>query len=518
MSDNGPLSMGRFGSARWDDLPLYSWWRKSIVGSVDHEKVVARILEESGWSPRYIFMTMMSAGIAVLGLLLSSPAVVIGAMLISPLMSPILGLGFSLALFDFAEMRRSLAALAIGTLAAVAFTVLIVVASPLKETTAEILSRTRPSLFDLLVALFAALAGTFAIIRGRGEAIVGVAIATALMPPLAVVGYGMATWNMPVLAGSIALFVTNFVTIALAAMVLARFYGFGHSLSQRQSWAQTVLLFAVFVAMAVPLAISLKQIAWEAVITNQVRSTLSQRFGANARVTQLEIAFDSNPLLVRSVIIAPGNSTKSSADLRAQLQATLGRPVRLQLDQVLMTPGSGAIEAQRAELLQSSVASRATDLAILRIVSMAAGVDPQRITLDHDRRRVIATAAVLPGASLATYRVLEQRAAAAAEGWSVVLVPPLEPMPLIRFIDGSGTLDDAGHSAVTVSAWAARRWNVQALAVPGLPQTSDDTPGLNAQRGLAVAALLREQGLEPVPAPVAGREFRLVASVAEPQQ
>ena len=90
-------------------------------------------------------------------------------------------------------MRRSLTALAIGAVAAVAFTALIVLASPLKAPTAEILARTRPNLFDLLVALFAALAGTFAIIRGRGETIVGVAIATALMPPLAVVGYGLAT-------------------------------------------------------------------------------------------------------------------------------------------------------------------------------------------------------------------------------------------------------------------------------------------------------------------------------------
>ena len=96
-------------------LPLYRWWRSSIVGSIDHEQVVDRIVSDSGWSPRYAFMIMMSAGIAVLGLLLSSPAVVIGAMLISPLMSPILGLGFSLALFDFAEMRRSLIALAIGS-------------------------------------------------------------------------------------------------------------------------------------------------------------------------------------------------------------------------------------------------------------------------------------------------------------------------------------------------------------------------------------------------------------------
>lgn len=506
--------------ARWDHLLLYRWWRTSIVGSVDHEKVLARVIEDSGWSPRYGFMTMMSAGIAVLGLLLSSPAVVIGAMLISPLMSPILGLGFSLALFDFAELRRSITALAMGTLAAVVFTVVIVMASPLKATTAEILARTRPSLFDLLVALFAALAGTFAVIRGRGEAIVGVAIATALMPPLAVVGYGIATWNMPVLAGSSALFVTNFVTIALAAMILARFYGFGHALSRRQTWAQTVLLFAVFVAMAVPLAVSLELIAREAVVTNQVRNFLAKQFGDNARVTQLEIDFDAKPMLVRSIIIAPRTAPKGRANLRAQLEENLGRPVQLQLDQVLLTPGSGSIDAQRAELRQSSetsAAARTADQTVARIVSTVAGVDPERVTLDRDHRRVMATATVLPGANLATYRVLEQRAAAAAEGWDVALVPPLGPMPVVRFSDGSDTLDEAARRAVLISVWAAARWNIPALAVPGLPLTPDATPNLAERRGLAIAALLRERGVQSVSAPAVGPEFRLAAAVLERQ-
>lgn len=506
-------------TSRWDHVPLYRWWRRSIVGSVDHEAVVERIIADSGWSPRYAFMTMMSAGIAILGLLLSSPAVVIGAMLISPLMSPILGLGFSLALFDFAEMRRSMTALAIGTLAAVAFTVVIVMASPLKATTAEILARTRPSLFDMLVALFSALAGTFAIIRGRGETIVGVAIATALMPPLAVVGYGIATWNLPVITGASALFVTNFVTIALAAMILARFYGFGHALSSRQSLAQTLLLLAVFVAMAVPLAVSLGQIAREAVITNQVRSILSERFGEAARVTQLEIEFDADPLLIRSVIIAPRNASRSLADVRVEMQQKLGRRVRLQLDQVFLTPGSGAIDAQRAELRQSSetvAAARAADQAVARLVSIAAGVDVDRITLDHDHRRVVATAASLPGAGLETYFVLEQRASAAAEGWGVNIVPPMGPMPVIRFADGSDVLGQAAGHAVRLSAWAAKRWNIPAIAVPGLPRSASRSPTLNERRGRAIAAVLREQGIAAVAAPAAGSALQLTAATPEP--
>jgi hypothetical protein len=156
---------GKRVGARLSRLALYRWWRRRVVGPVDHQAVVARIFAESCWSPRYAFMTMMSAGIAMLGLLLSSPAVVIGAMLISPLMSPILGSDSAwrcsilpkcgdrcwpwrsapLPPWHSRPDRHRLA-----------------VAGP----TAEIVSRTRPNLFDLGVALFAALAGSFAIIRG----------------------------------------------------------------------------------------------------------------------------------------------------------------------------------------------------------------------------------------------------------------------------------------------------------------------------------------------------------------
>ena len=175
--------------------PLSLWWRGTVVASVDHAGVLEKVRGEAAWNGRYVFMVLMSAGIAVLGLLLSSPAVVIGAMLISPLMGPIIGLGFGLATFDGDEIRRSGMALALGTVIAVGFTALLVLLSPLQNVTSEIAARTRPNLFDLLVALFSALAGAYAMIRGREGTVVGVAIATALMPPLAVVGFGLATWN-----------------------------------------------------------------------------------------------------------------------------------------------------------------------------------------------------------------------------------------------------------------------------------------------------------------------------------
>jgi len=469
-----------------------------VSGSVAHQDVIARVAEESGWSGRFAFMTVMSAGIAVLGLLLSSPAVVIGAMLISPLMGPIIGLGFSLALFDFAGMRRSLTALIIATLLAIGFTALVVLCSPLKAATSEILARTRPNLFDLLVALFSALAGAFALIRGRGETIVGVAIATALMPPLATVGYGVATANFPIATGAFALFGTNFVTIALSATIMARLYGFGHRLSTQQSWLQTLLLLVLFVVMAIPLALSLNRIAREAVIATQVRGVLNAALGKNARVTQLEIDYDVRPLAVRAVIIVPRSKALRTPVLAKRVEAKLGQPISLQADQVLVDPASGTLDQEKAALAQAQEQQqlRTEGAEVSHLVAIAAGVGPGAVILDREGRRALAAARPLPGASLAAYRQLENRIGAQVPGWSIVLTPPagLE-LPEIRFADESDQPDEAGKQAVTTVAWAAQRWNWPGLVVPGLVEPLPPHPTLGQRRAAAIATILRANGI-----------------------
>jgi len=512
-----PTAHGPFAGEHWDRVPLARWWRHAVVETVDHPEVIERVVAESGMSARYFFMAMMSAGIAVLGLLLSSPAVVIGAMLISPLMSPILGVGFGLALFDFSELRRAFTAFLLGSLAAMLFTALIVLASPLQATTDEILMRIRPNLFDLLVALFAALAGTFAVIRGRGETIVGVAIATALMPPLAVIGYGLATWNVPVLTGSLALFGTNFFTIALTSTIMARLYGFGHHLSSKQTMLQTGVLLSVFVAMGVPLALALGQIAREAVFVSQVRSVLSERFGPDSRVTQLEVDFHRSPWAVRSVVIAPRDRAASATALRTGLEDRLGRRLDLHVNQILIDPAEAG--AERAALERANAAAlEGSDRAgeVAELVALAAGVPVDDVTIDRQRQRAVAAFATLPGADLATYYALERRAAAAADGWTVEITPPAAPLPLIEFENGDDALAGASRQAALRSAWAARRWNVPALRIPGLPAEIEDEAGLPlpARRAVAIAALLEAQNVAALPAPPAGNSFRLTGPEA----
>jgi uncharacterized hydrophobic protein (TIGR00271 family) len=505
----------------------FSAWRRVVIGrDVDHATLIEHINAEAGWSVRYAFMTLMSAGIAILGLLQASPAVVIGAMLISPLMNPILGFGFALATFDFPQVKRSLGALTLGSVLAVAFTALIVLASPLKDATTEILSRTRPDLFDLLIALFAGLAGAFALVRGQGGTIVGVAIATALMPPLAIVGYGVATWNLPVLGGALALFGTNFVTIALAATLMARLHGFGRNLSGEQGLAQTALLAATFIAVAIPLSWSLSRIASEAVTVNQVKSVLTDQFGPASRITQLGVDFDAQPIVVRAVVIVPRAQSRPDAALRASLQKRLGQTVALQIDQLLVGRPAESIAAQRerAKQTEASGAEAVTAKAqverdrVAKTVAFAAGVDQGAVLVDPERRRASATASVLPGAGLETYQSLETRAASAVGGWSVTLVPPFLELPTIRFASGSDHLDAASREAILTSAWAAKRWNAKGLGIPGLSTsgpTNGRRPQLAARRGAAIADLLRRRDVLVKPAAAAGLAFRL-APVEEP--
>jgi uncharacterized hydrophobic protein (TIGR00271 family) len=509
-----------FTSERWDPVPFYRWWRTNVVATINHADVLTRVVEESRWSARYVFMTMMSAGIAVLGLLLSSPAVVIGAMLISPLMGPILGLGFALATFDFGELRRAGSSLALGSIGAILFTALIVSVSPLKAPTAEILARTRPNLFDLLVALFSALAGAYAIIRGRGETIVGVAIATALMPPLAVVGYGLATWNVPILLGSAALFITNFVTIGLAATALARIYGFGHYLSGRQNWLQTLLLIIVFVGMSVPLGISLERIGREALATSEIRALLGERFGPRSRITQLDLDFSREPVSLQAVVIAPRSRKVRAADIKAAAEHELGRPVVLQLDQILIDPSAGVDAAQLAADRAADAARKGAVVSarVSQILAAVAGVVPDAVTVDSGHQRVMASATGLAGASLETYRALEQRVTTAVDGWDVILVPPSQALPDIDFPSGEAELTPEAADKLALVIWAAKRWNIASISVSGLSEPVSETPTIGARRSAAVASVLRKAGIEVQAAQDAGDHVRLAPAVSSEAQ
>ena len=438
--------------------PLRHYWRTEVRSKVDHQEVIAKIATECPTTARYMLMTMMSAGIAILGLLLSSGAVVIGAMLLSPLMSPILGAGFALATGKQKWMRISVKTLALGSVAAVLFSALIVLVSPLQTVTEEIASRTRPNLLDLLVALFSSIAGSYAMIRGREGAIVGVAIATALMPPLAVVGFGLATFNWTVFFGALGLFVTNFLTIALTATVMARLYGFRTSLSTRQGWFQNVGIFIIFVALAIPLGLSLRQIAWETNSQRIVRNAIQAEFGPRARISEQSIDWRSEPLSINATVLTPEFDTGANGDIAQVLRRNLDRDVSVNVEQFRVGADPGAAEQANLARARAAEQAAATERQISVMtdrMAMAAGVERSAVLLDRETQKVAATARPLPGLTLQGYRDLERRVAADIPGWTVELRPPLVALPSIPLDDGEPTA--AGQMALAAIAWAARR-------------------------------------------------------------
>lgn len=176
-------------------------------------------------SARYLLDLLFAAGIATLGLVLNSPAVVIGAMLISPLMGPILASGLSFAASDIYLGIKSTASLVGSVLVAISFSAALVWLLPFQAPTGEILARTQPNLLDLGVAVFSGLAGSVVVARslsgGAASALPGVAIAVALMPPLCTVGFGVGSgWNWQIISGAGLLFLTNLVAIAASAFLV----------------------------------------------------------------------------------------------------------------------------------------------------------------------------------------------------------------------------------------------------------------------------------------------------------
>jgi uncharacterized hydrophobic protein (TIGR00271 family) len=439
--------------ARTPRHPLVDWWHRCVIDTVDHRAVIEKVHEEARWSGHFAFMTMMSAGIAVLGLLLSSPAVVIGAMLISPFMGPLIGFGFALALFDFDDVKRTVLTTGAGVLIAVLFCALIVALSPLQSVTEEIAARTRPNLFDLMVAIFSGLAGTYAMIRGRQGAIVGVAIAVAVMPPLGVMGFGLATFNWTVFWGSTLLFFTNLMAIGVMAALLARLYGFGHRLSPSQTGLQATLVIGTVVALAIPLGLALRQIAWEAVAATQSRSVIAAQFGGRARVDQIDIAYEARPIRISARVFTTSFRSQAESEAERLLTAVLKRPVEVSIEQFRVRTAD-----EEASQLASARAGDGAALSSGRIaerLALVAGVQPDAVLVDPSGERAQVRAAPLPGATLATYRAMEVRVAAAEPRWQVRLIPPAAPLSEVTF-DGQ-TPDEAGREAIDTAIWGARR-------------------------------------------------------------
>lgn len=243
-----------------------------------------------------IFATFMAS----LGLNVNSTAVIIGAMLISPLMGPIMGIGLAVGINDFELMKRSFKSFLITTAFSVVTSTVFFLLSPLAEAQSELLARTSPNIYDVFIALFGGLAGVVALsTKEKGNVIPGVAIATALMPPLCTAGYGLATGNLAFFLGAFYLYFINSVFISVATYLGVRVMHFRAKEFVDKSRELKVRKYIVFIVVAtmVP-AIYLT--------VGIIKETVFK--GAATRFITEELTFDNTQIINRS--IGQNDSTK----------------------------------------------------------------------------------------------------------------------------------------------------------------------------------------------------------------
>jgi uncharacterized hydrophobic protein (TIGR00271 family) len=290
------------------------------IDPLNRPRVYEQVYETADFANLHYWLGIVfSAGIATLGLVQDSPAVIIGAMLISPLMGPIMATGLSLAVGDFYLALKAIGTLVASVAVAVGLSALIVWILPFHYETGEILARTNPTLLDLGIALFSGLAGSVVVGRaGRSDgvtALPGVAIAVALMPPLCTMGFGMGSgWNMRIMGGAGLLFLTNLVAIVSSAFIVFLLIGMnpqelaaqiekcreGELLAQklrqgrpaqslmhtgRLRWRFLVLLLLLG-AVAVPLKKAFVQVTGEAIARSTVQQVVKQLLPSGALVSQ----------------------------------------------------------------------------------------------------------------------------------------------------------------------------------------------------------------------------------------
>ena len=284
------------------------------------------------------FMLMLSAIISTLGLLANSVAIIIGAMIIAPLMGPIIGMAFSVAMGNRKLLRRSSFTLLKGVLLTIIASWLTTSIVGFETVDSEILSRTNPTLIDFGIAMAAGLAGAFTQTRRSiSDAIPGVAIAVALVPPLSVIGIGLSMGDQTIAMGSFLLFLTNLICIIFFGSLVFLFQSYGNLDRAKKGLAFSTV---VMLALGIPLTLSMRELMIRKNVTSQVSDLILERAKAftNADIKSIKVVPYQNYLKIGIEVSAPINSISQADidDLRKLIARQVEQKIELRMEVIPM--------------------------------------------------------------------------------------------------------------------------------------------------------------------------------------
>ena len=326
-------------------------------------RVIPETMQQRGeFSFSYMALLLSSTTVCTLGLITNSVAVIIGGMIMAPLMWPLLKSSYALSTRRTSVAAHSLKTLGVSIGSIVAVSTAVAFASPYKQVTEEILSRTAPTTLEIFIALAAGVIAALAVAHPKiGDSIAGVAVATSLLPPLCVTGVGLAYQDMDIALGSFLLFATNVVTIILVATFIFTMFLFGSEFSRLRSRG-VIGLVVLLLVISWPLSVQLRSSVVTSRISSESRDTFTERleeFAPNSQIQEFQAQLSENEsrLLVRAVVLLPPDRSLTfdqeqviTKDLEDRLNKDVSLELILQNSLLLVSQDSIEESAERTEL------------------------------------------------------------------------------------------------------------------------------------------------------------------------
>lgn len=328
---------------------LINRWLQKKASLINHNAVIKDIYTEAEVSAGYFLILSFANLIALSGLITNSAPVIIGAMLISPLMGPMLSFGFAFITGDKFIWDKAVKKISISVAVTIIVAAIATHLSPLKDITSEILARTRPNLYDLIIASLAGTAGGVALCTKKNYLTIvpGVAIATAVIPPLSVTGFGLGIWNFKLFLGGFFLFFTNFVAIVLSTCLVFYIYGFKPSIMTETDTTRLkkrlISLASVLFILSIPLIYTLYQSISEVTLRNDIQNILKNTFDKEKQHSLLTFSYSKKKdgkIEINTVINTIEYLREPEIlNIEKNLNDRLNRNVKLYLEQVKVQPG-----------------------------------------------------------------------------------------------------------------------------------------------------------------------------------
>ena len=291
----------------------------NVLPDKDGEKyVIKQITNGINFQGSNLWILIFAVFIASLGLNVNSTAVIIGAMLISPLMGPIIGMGLALGIADLDLFKQSIKNYLVSTFISVITATIYFTLSPITDAQSELLARTSPTLYDVLIALFGGAAGFLAMsTKGRNNVVPGVAIATALMPPLCTAGYGLAVQNTSYFFGAFYLYFINTVFIAFTTCLGVRFLHFHRKqfINREKMRRVNLYIVSIIIITIIPASYMTWNIIKQSVFENNIENFVTKELNYSG-TNILSHQYDLKTKTLH--VVAVGNPISTDSIAKAQ--------------------------------------------------------------------------------------------------------------------------------------------------------------------------------------------------------